>query len=120
MIKLSRSKMLWGILMSTKKNPYTYRKGTSDAEMKFGHCTADNEIDAILRSGYFHDHYISLGATGDSHRKGGTICKSPGSFQVKAGTKVSGNDNGVMIKAENGNIHISHQVERSFLMLEIF
>ena len=94
--------------MSTKKNPYTYRKGTSDAEMKFGHCTADNEIDAaILRSGYFHDHYISLGATGDSHRKGGTICKSPGSFQVKAGTKVSGNDNGVMIKAENGNIHIS-------------
>ena len=74
--------------MSTKKNPYTYRKGTSDAEMKFGHCTADNEIDAaILRSGYFHDHYISLGATGDSHRKGGTICKSPGSFQVKSWNK---------------------------------
>ena len=94
--------------MSTKKNPYTYRKGTSDAEIKFGHCTADNEIEAaIIRSGYFHDHYISFGATGDSHRKGGTICKSPGSFQVKAGTKVQGSDNGVFIKAENGNIHIS-------------
>jgi len=94
--------------MSTKKNPYTYRKGTSDAEIKFGHCTADNEIEAaIIRSGYFHDHYISFGATGDSHRKGGTICKSPGAFQVKAGTKVSGSDNGVFIKAENGNIHIS-------------
>ena len=37
-------------------------------------------------------------ATGDSHRKGGTICKSPGAFQVKAGNKVSGSDNGVFIK----------------------
>ena len=81
----------------------------------------DNEIEAaLIRSGYFHDHYISFGATGDSHRKGGTICKSPGSFQVKTGTKVSGSDNGVFIKAENGNIHISTQVGVSSLTLEIF
>lgn len=94
--------------MSVKKNPYTYRKQTSDAEIKFGHITADNEIDAVhLRSGYFHDHYMSFGATGDSHRRGGTIFKSPGSFQVKAGTKVQGSDTGVFIKSENGNIHIS-------------
>jgi len=94
--------------MSVKKNPYTYRKQTSDAEIKFGHITADNEIDAVhLRSGYFFDHYMSFGATGDSHRRGGTIFKSPGSFQVKAGTKVQGSDTGVFIKAENGNIHIS-------------
>jgi len=91
-----------------KKNPYTYRKGTSDAEIKFGHCTDDNEVAAaVLRSGYFHDHYISLDATGQSHRKGGTICKSPGSFQIDAGTSVKGSDNGVFIKAENGNIQIS-------------
>ena len=91
-----------------KKNPYTYRKGTSDAEIKFGHVTGDNEVAAaILRSGYFHDHYISLDATGQSHRKGGTICKSPGSFQVEAGTNVKGSDNGVFIKSENGNIQIS-------------
>ena len=94
--------------MSTKKNPYTYRKQTSDAEIKFGHITADNEIDAVhLRSGYFHDHYMSFGATGDSHRRGGTIFKSPGSFQVKAAKSVSGSDTGVFIQAENGNIHIS-------------
>jgi hypothetical protein len=92
----------------TKKNPYTYRKGTSDAEIKFGHCTADNEVEAaIIRSGYFHDHYISFGATGVDSRRGGTICKSPGSFQVKAGSKISEGDTGVFIKAENGNIHIS-------------
>jgi len=91
-----------------KKNPYTYRKGTSDAEIRFGHITGDNEVAAaILRSGYFHDHYISLDATGQSHRKGGTICKSPGSFQIEAGTKVKNTDNGVFIKAENGNIQIS-------------
>jgi len=94
--------------MSVKKNTYSYRKGTSDAEIKFGHVTADNEIDAVhLRSGYFHDHYMSFGATGNSHRRGGTTFKSPGSFQVKAAKSVSGSDTGVFIKAENGNIHIS-------------
>ncbi len=94
--------------MSTKKNPYTKNISNADAQIKFGHVTADNEIEAaLIRSGYFYDHYISFGATGDSHRKGGTICKSPGAFQVKAGTKVQGSDNGVFIKAENGNIHIS-------------
>ena len=94
--------------MTTKKNPYTKNISNADAQIKLGHVTADNEIEAaLIRSGYFYDHYISFGATGDSHRKGGTLCKSPGSFQVKAGTKVSGSDNGVFIKAENGNIHIS-------------
>jgi len=94
--------------MSIKKNPYTKNISNADAQLKFGHCTDDNEIEAaIIRSGYFHDHYISFGATGQSHRKGGTICKSPGSFQVKAGNNVSSSDNGVFIKAENGNIHIS-------------
>ena len=94
--------------MSVKKNPYTKNISNADAQIKLGHVTADNEIEAaLIRSGYFYDHYISFGATGDSHRKGGTLCKSPGSFQVKAGTKVSGSDNGVFIKAENGNIHIS-------------
>lgn len=92
----------------TKKNPYTYRKGTSDAEIKFGHITGDNEVEAaIIRSGYFHDHYISFGATGVDSRRGGTICKSPGSFQVKAGNKISEGDTGVFVKAENGDIHIS-------------
>lgn len=94
--------------MSVKKNPYTKNISNADAQLKFGHCTADNEVAAaILRSGYFHDHYISLDATGNSSRKGGTICKSPGSFQVKAGKNVSSSDSGVFIKAENGNIHIS-------------
>jgi len=94
--------------MSVKKNPYTYRKQTSDAEIKFGHVTADNEIDAVhLRSGYFQDHYMAFGATGNSHRRGGTTFKSRGSFQVSAGTKVQDSDTGVFIKAENGNIHIS-------------
>jgi hypothetical protein len=94
--------------MSTKKNPYTKNISNADAQLKFGHCTADNEVEAaIIRSGYFHDHYISFGATGVDSRKGGTICKSPGSFQVKAGKNVSSSDNGVFIKAENGNIQIS-------------
>ena len=46
-----------------QKNPYTFRQGTNDAEFKFGHCTSDGVIDAVLiRSGWFHNHYISLDA----------------------------------------------------------
>ena len=44
-----------------QKNPYTFRQGTNDAEFKFGHCTSDGVIDAVLiRSGWFHNHYIYI------------------------------------------------------------
>ena len=88
-----------------QKNPYTFRQGTNDAEFKFGHCTSDGVIDAVLiRSGWFHNHYISLGATGERHRRGGIIARCPGSFQVKAGDTIGGEDNGVYMRTENGNI----------------
>ena len=51
--------------------------------MKMGHVTSDNQISAfIVRSGYFTTVtlHLMLLVTG---LVGGTICKSPGSFQVK-------------------------------------
>jgi len=91
-----------------KKNLYCIRYGNSDSEMKMGHITSDNQISAFLvRSGYFYDHYITLDATGDRSRAGGTICKSPGSFQVKAGSNCGAADNAVFMMAENGDIFLS-------------
>ena len=91
-----------------KKNLYCIRYGNADGELKMGHVTGDNEITAFLiRSGYFYDHYIDFGATGDRSRAGGTICKSPGSFQVKAGSNCGIEDNAIFMMAENGDIHLS-------------
>ena len=91
-----------------KKNLYAYRMGTNDGEIKFGHVTGENQISAcLLRSGFFHNHYITLDGTGERHRAGGTMCRSPGSFQVKAGDKCGPEDQTIMMRAENGDILLS-------------
>ena len=72
--------------MSQRKNYHTVRYGTRDGELQFGHIHKDNNESAVmLRSGHDFIHYISMDHTGNEIRKHGTICRSPGSFQVKAG-----------------------------------
>ena len=91
-----------------EKNLYTIRYGNSDGEMKCGHVTGDNEISAFLiRSGFFHNHYISLDGTGERHRAGGTTCRSPGAFQVRAGDNCGKEDQTILMSAKNGDILIS-------------
>ena len=91
-----------------KKNIYAYRLGTNDGEIRFGRVTGENQISAcLLRSGFFHNHYITLDGTGERHRAGGTMCRSPGSFQVKAGEKCGPEDKTIMMRAENGDIILS-------------
>ncbi len=91
-----------------KKNIYAYRMGTNDGEIKFGHVTDDNEISScLLRSGFFFNHYITLDGSGERHRAGGTIARSPGAFQVKAGDNCGPNDMGVFLNAVNGDILLS-------------
>ena len=64
----------------------------------------------MLRSGHDFIHYISMDSTGNEVRKHGTICRSPGSFQVKAGdnAKVTddnkNNDAGITMDAVSGDI----------------
>ena len=72
--------------MATQQNYHTIRYGTAEGEIKFGHITQDNQTSAVmLRNGHHPTHYITLDQTGAPHRKHGTICRSPGSFQVRAG-----------------------------------
>lgn len=78
----------------SKKNECTIRYGNKDGELKFGHITEGDEIDAfIVRSGTEPNHYIEMCSTGKPHLKHGTICRSTGSFQVKAGDNVKSSGN---------------------------
>lgn len=92
--------------MAEKKNYHQLRYGTALGEIKFGHIHDDNEQSSVmLRSGSNFDHYITMEATGKEHRKGGTICRSPGSFQIKAGENITKEgDFGVYIDAASGDL----------------
>ena len=91
--------------MAKEKCTHTIRYGTAEGELQFGHITMDNVLSGcLLRSGSSLNHYISLDSSGEEHRKHGTICRSPGSFQVKAGDNVTGDNAGVFIDAVSGDI----------------
>jgi hypothetical protein len=93
--------------MSSKNKPIRY--GNQNAEIKFGHTHSDGKVSAFMvRSGTDPNHYISMEAEGNPHRKNGTICRSTGAFQIKAGdnVKTSGIEEniGVYIEAVDGDI----------------
>ena len=93
-----------------RKNYHTVRYGTAEGEIKFGHLHRDNELSGVmLRSGSPSskgNHYISLDNSGGKDRTNGTICSSPGSFQVKHGEGVPDEQPGIFLDAENGDIVI--------------
>ena len=91
--------------MAKEKCTHTIRYGTAEGELQFGHITMDNVLSGcLLRSGSSLNHYISLDSSGEEHRKHGTICRSPGSFQVEAGDNVTGDTPGVYINANSGDL----------------
>jgi len=91
--------------MAQKINYEQLRYGTKDGELKFGHLTADNQIDAVLlRNFYNYTHYIEMCRTGDDHRKDGTIIRAPGSCQIRAGDNCPKDIPGVYIEAVSGDL----------------
>ena len=93
--------------MSKKENYHGIRYGNKDGELKFGHITENNQLLAfIIRSGADPKHFIAMSSTGKDHLKHGTICRSPGSFQVKAGQNVADGNPAVYIEAESGDLVI--------------
>ena len=99
-----------------RKNYHTVRYGTAEGELKFGHLHRDSELSGVmLRNGSASskgNHYITLDSSGTKARTNGTICSSPGSFQVKAGYDLENhgekeNKNvGIYMDAKNGDIVI--------------
>ena len=91
--------------MAELKNYHTIRYGTAEGELKFGHITQDNVLSAVLlRNGKSKNHYITMDTSGPPHRKHGTICRSPGSFQVRAGDNVDKDVPGVYVEAVSGDL----------------
>lgn len=98
--------------MAKLKNYHTIRYGNKDGEIKFGHIHNDNEMSAFMvRSGSDTRHYISMDATGNEGRKGGTINRCPGSYQIKCGDDVTSDpENGTpafYVECVNGDIIFS-------------
>ena len=60
----------------------------------------------MLRNGASKDHYITMDSSGEPHRKHGTICRSPGSFQIRSGDNVKEDVPGVYVEAVSGDIVI--------------
>ena len=100
-----------------RKNYHTVRYGTAEGELKFGHLHRDNELSGVmLRNGSASskgNHYITLDSSGVKDRTNGTICSSPGAFQVKAGLDLEKEDPqgesknvGIYLDAKNGDIVI--------------
>jgi hypothetical protein len=92
--------------MPKPKNYNTCDYGTNDGDIKFGHIHEDGEISSVMLRGKTSEHYISLEQTGKPHRKSGTICRSRGSFQVKAGDDVKPKTPGIYLEASSGDIVI--------------
>lgn len=91
--------------MAELKNYHTIRYGAAEGELKFGHITQDNVLSAVLlRNGKSKNHYITMDSTGAPHRKQGTICRSPGSFQIRAGDNVDKDIPGVYVEAVSGDL----------------
>ncbi len=91
--------------MAELKNYHTIRYGQADGEIKFGHLTQDNVLSSVLlRNGKSKNHYITMDSSGAPHRKHGTICRSPGSFQVRAGDNVDDDVPGVYVEAVSGDL----------------
>ena len=91
--------------MAELKNYHTIRYGQADGEIRFGHITDDNVQSAVmLRSGRSGNHYITMDVSGEDHRKHGTLCRSTGSFQIKAGDNVEKDKPGVYIEANSGDL----------------
>ena len=83
-----------------RKIYHTIRYGQRDGEIKFGHIHDDNnESAAMLRSGHDWTHYITMDHTGNEERKHGTMCRSKGSFKVKAGDNCLTTPNNVLNQA---------------------
>lgn len=93
------------------ENYHTIRYGNKDGEIRFGHVTDNNEVDSfIVRSGSEPNHYIEMCSTGNPHRKNGTVCRSTGTFHIKAGDNVkTGKDSencGIFFESVDGDLWI--------------
>jgi len=94
-----------------KTNPETISYGNKDGRIQFGrlHMETDN-LDSAVTSGvylgaYDSRHYMTFDI--DGHRKGWTLNRCPGSYEILCGSDTAERDIGFFLRSENGDIVIS-------------
>ena len=104
--------------MAEKINYETYRLGTKDGEIKFGHLSENQQIYSVYLNNYMTDspHYIAMVQTGETDwQRDSTLCRSAGSFAVVAGDrakdgtpaiKLDANSGDIILQADNGRIKL--------------
>jgi hypothetical protein len=93
-----------------KTNPETISYGNKDGMIQFGrlHMESDN-LNSTVTSGvylgaYDSRHYMTFDI--DGHRKGWTLNRCPGSYEILCGTETKEKDIGFFLLSENGDIVI--------------
>ena len=93
-----------------KLNPEFVKYGQKEGQLEFGrlHLQTD-DLEAAVTSGaylqgYDSRHYMSLDI--DGHRKGWTLNRCPGSYEVLCGSDTKQNEFGFFLLSENGDIVI--------------
>jgi len=94
--------------MPRRKDSTSVRYGTHHGEIKFGHIHDDDvQAGVMLRAGVDAGrHYMSMDSTGSPTRKGGTINRCPGTYQILSGQDVPEDIPGLYFEAESGDIVI--------------
>ena len=96
--------------MAEKINYGTYRLGTEDGEIKFGHITENQQVYSVYLHNYLSKakHYIALSQTGEADwQKDSTLCRSEGSFSVIAGDNAKAGTLAIDLTARSGDIVLS-------------
>lgn len=93
--------------MTEKINYETYRLGTEDGEIKFGHISNNQQEYSVYLNNYFSDakHYIAMVKTGEfDWQRDSTLCRSEGSFAVIAGDRAKDGTLSIDLTANSGDI----------------
>jgi len=94
--------------MGEKINYHAYRLGNDHGELKFGHIHDDDVRSGVMiRTGDDGGrHYMTMDSTGsiEQGRRGGTINRCPGSYQITCGVEVDDEIPAFYTLAENGDI----------------
>ena len=96
----------------TTNHNYYCLKSTADSIVQMGVVNMDGIISAFkvtAATDHPDPHYFQMDETGDRTRKGGTIFRGPGAFQVRHGTGVQKEIPGVYIDSGNGDMILISQ-----------
>jgi hypothetical protein len=93
-----------------KENAESVSYGTKDGKIRFGHLHMEStNLDSVVTSGvylqaYDSRHYMTMDI--DGHRKGWTINRCPGTYEILCSTDNKQKDIGFFLLAENGDVVI--------------